>query len=296
VGLSSGSLPLDNFFVVHLGSLCRCSCGTLSTPDLHTTIDVINCTIYFSNIAIGGKIQVYNCPSCDSKTHRKAGPDLGDFGFFNLNNSKIFAHELMHKYIADMSTSETPFAAFSNSVSCTYEEKCSPMPFVGQKDFERAFFGYIQLWPERREDFCCPECGSTPAMIIVDAITASYPKGWLTTDICPPTQITPISPAYGDVQSQPRLQVVTDSSLRGTSLDLITEIEDVLNISAKHVRIKSFRAFHKMNKKTLKDSVISLGHIDVHLGTLFQVHVAREPILDAMIQKHYLRLLRVVSV
>jgi hypothetical protein len=223
-----------------------------------------------------------------------SGPDLGCYALFNLNNHKLFTHDLMHKYLADMTTSETPFTAFTNSTKRTYCDSNSPIPFVERHDFEKAFFSYSQLFRPSPEDFGCFTCGPFPDVVLVDAINAGYSKQFLTDDIEPPTFTYLDSPVNTYVTPQPRLQIVTDPALRKTALLFIDELEEILQVKDTPQRVRRAKEFHRANKMDMESTTLPLAKIDLHLGALFEMYAVNPSAPGSDWHLPYLKLLRVV--
>ncbi|KAF7761747.1 hypothetical protein Agabi119p4_9739 [Agaricus bisporus var. burnettii] len=173
-----------------LSPTSQCSCGEKYQPNNGSCIK--DCVIYTLTKSIQAQIQLQSCPKCQSPRYKCIGPDCQDIGIFNLNNHALFTHDLLEEYIAAYTSSETPFTAWVKTASIRYQRYNSGSPFVDEKVFRTAWFGYASLLT-LEGDFQCPECGIAPDTVIWDGITVGFNQKHLNLSLYLPTTIHPNS-------------------------------------------------------------------------------------------------------
>jgi hypothetical protein len=271
----------------------RCKCGTLIVPTTEHGPSLQPCTVYTLTGAFTCSLPVLKCTACNVRSHNMAGPDLGDLGYFNHNNTRVFAHDVLNKYLADCTTSQTPFAAFCNSMDRSYTDHRSEIPnFAHRNDFQQAVFAYTKLFPDG-DDFTCPLCTANPDIVIADGITASYAKKFLTCKIHPPTKITSTSPRHDDVHRHPAVQLVIDAALRVTALDLVDARKEIAALDSGPARLRRSRELN--GDERMSATCVQLSDVDGHLADLFTLYVVRpSEDMDTSVHLRYLNLLGVV--
>jgi hypothetical protein len=164
-----GGIDLPETF--YLDGACRCSCGS-RLPGVEPMLSDL--LVFTSTTAIRKQIQTSYCLTC-RYTKGRIGPDLGEFGLFNLNNKYAFSHELMNNYTSQFTTSITPFFAFHQTVVNTYLCEESPEPFVSLYIFCSAWFAFTRL-QQLSTNMQCSRCGPNPQIVIADGVSISFPK------------------------------------------------------------------------------------------------------------------------
>ncbi|KAK7043833.1 hypothetical protein VNI00_007997 [Paramarasmius palmivorus] len=151
-------------------------------PGLPTVVR--ECKVYALTQYYTCLIELQQCPHCPPRRHCYIGPETRDLGIFNYNNSVLFTHELVDHYSSESSTSETPFAAFVETMSRLYKSrKCE---FVGEDLFRSVWFAYVSV-QDLENDLKCPQCGDTPENVIFDGITLGFGRKHVTESLHPPT-------------------------------------------------------------------------------------------------------------
>ncbi|KAH7063004.1 hypothetical protein BKA62DRAFT_648250, partial [Auriculariales sp. MPI-PUGE-AT-0066] len=87
-----------------LGVDPRCRCGAPPLQSHKTKL--VPCVIYHTTHSTRHQIQVKPCSKCPRERNMHAGPDLREYGLFNLNNARIFSHALLNDYTTAMSSME----------------------------------------------------------------------------------------------------------------------------------------------------------------------------------------------
>ncbi len=156
-----------------LDDSAQCSCGYVGTYD-HDNILEDAFIVHTSTSALECKIQTVYCQACIN-TRGRIGSDLGNYGILNWNNRVGFAHELLNNYTSQLTSSETPFFAFHQTIINAYVEDDSPVSFCRLQTFQDAWFAFIRL-QEIGSTMQCPICGPNPAVIIADGVAVSFPS------------------------------------------------------------------------------------------------------------------------
>lgn len=198
-------IPLD----VNSRSNCLCQ----SKFDVSRPVIVQECTIYTLNKALPSKIQVQPCPTCPAIHRRYIGPDSRELGIFNLDNEKLFAHDLLDEYTSAYTSSETPFVAWTLVLSRRYEIHNSALPFVNDDTFRDAWFSF-SLLQDFEGDMRCTQCGPTPEDVIWDGVTLAFNKKQLLTSMRPPTSLDNNSINQPNVRYDARQQLIPNAPLR----------------------------------------------------------------------------------
>ncbi|KAK7021882.1 hypothetical protein VNI00_017171 [Paramarasmius palmivorus] len=164
------------------------ACSHRAPYDPIQPVIVWECTIFTLTERKVARIELQPCPICPKRHHCYIGPETRDLGVFNYNNGMLFTHELMDEYTSRMASSETPFAAFVQSISRVYVGRGST--FIGDDLFRGAWFAYVSLQLLER-DMTCPKCGDMPETVIWDGVTLAFSKKHLQNSLKPPTIIEP---------------------------------------------------------------------------------------------------------
>ncbi|KAK7014790.1 hypothetical protein VNI00_019263 [Paramarasmius palmivorus] len=139
-------------------------------------------------------IELQACPTCPKRHHCYIGPEPRDMGVFNYNNNVLFTHELLDEYTSRFVSSETPFAAFVQSIGRIYEGR--GVKFIGDDLFRAVWFAYVSL-QSLEHDMKCPRCGDMPETVIWDGVTLAFSKKHLKDCLKPPTNIEAGSASRG---------------------------------------------------------------------------------------------------
>ena len=163
-------------------------------------------------------LQVQNCIHCPPIQRHLVGPDGRRSGFFNLNNSVLFTHDLLDDYTAAFTSSETPFVAWVNLLRKRYVRHSSPLSFAHEAVFRAAWFAYSNLQC-LDGDMRCPSCGPSPDDVIWDGVSLSFHRKHVLSSLRPPTTVHPASPIR---ESQYRTQtLIISGDLRRTMRKII---------------------------------------------------------------------------
>jgi hypothetical protein len=171
------------------------------------------CVIYMMNRAQQTRMQLQHCPTCSPKLRRFIGPDLRTLGLFNYNNRALFTHDLLDDYTSHFTSSETPFAAWTLTVSRRYEVFGSAIPFVNEKMFRSAWFAYTHL-QSLDMDMHCPKCGPDPQETIWDGVTLAFSQKHRLPSLRPPTTLDEKSLRRTEVRQRTGQQLIPDHDLR----------------------------------------------------------------------------------
>jgi len=183
---SSAALPT----ILELGTEPRCRCG--SPPDSEAHSRLVNCTVFDISGAQRIKIEVKRCSKCPRERNMDAGPDLGGFGLFNLNNSRIFSHALLNDYTNSMTSLEAPFHSFCDITKKRYQGTGCGIEFAGEDSFRTAWFSFTRI-QHTYSGTTCDICGDRPDCIIFDGQTGGFSAEHATSTLQPPTTIMPDS-------------------------------------------------------------------------------------------------------
>lgn len=201
-----------------LDALSRCACGVSiqTLPESHIrSCQTREAILYGLTARSPVSIEVVACVICHHR-RRYVGPDLGDLGVFNWNNSILFTHELMNAYTNAFTASETPFAAFCLTIRRQYQDRCPGESFCSDETFVRAWFAFVDL-QDLDSKFQCPTCGPSPSVVIADGVSlathASKLKG---ANIKPPTFTDSSSERIESISSYKarQLPAIHDRSIR----------------------------------------------------------------------------------
>ncbi|EJD42794.1 hypothetical protein AURDEDRAFT_29323, partial [Auricularia subglabra TFB-10046 SS5] len=187
--------------LLEVGDNARCRCGASAGPSI--PIEEHDCVIYDHIGAARAKIQVRRCPECPPKSRMTAGPDLGDLGLFNMNNQTLISHALLNKYDTMLSSNETTYHGFAQTLEREYESYGSELPFMGPDRFRTCWFAFMNVQP-CKDDFTCSICGPEPEVVVVDGVTVCFHKRRRTAKLKPPTYISRSSPIHEDVKRPKR--------------------------------------------------------------------------------------------
>ncbi|KAJ3566940.1 hypothetical protein NP233_g6684 [Leucocoprinus birnbaumii] len=198
-------------FRLQPSSSCPCSSGnrTFFCDSQPTAFD--QATVFTLFDAFPCTLELQPCPTCPSRRRQFIGPDLRDYGIFNLNNSTLVSHDLLDNYTNAYTLSETPFDSWVESVNRRYE--VLGKRFMGKDLFRSCWFAYVRL-QQFTNDFACPECGDYPENVIWDGVTLSFGRKHLLNCLSPPTVIIDDPPRRPDIKYFPKQQLFPDRDLR----------------------------------------------------------------------------------
>ncbi|KZV93940.1 hypothetical protein EXIGLDRAFT_786903, partial [Exidia glandulosa HHB12029] len=274
--------PLPRHFRLdHATAYCRCGADIDSDVD-NTTL---SCKVFDVGGAFEAQIDVRPCATCK----RNAGPDLGNLGVFNLNNTTLVTHALFNKYDASFLNSETTFHAFYTATQAEYATYMSELPFMGDDLFRTAYFSFVQL-QSCGDSFRCDKCGDHPDVVIADGVTVAFQRRKRTSKLRPPNYVTSSSPRHNKVKP-PKvgqgLQLVQDRDLRLKALGMITwrlrggssngEAQD-MTVDADQLPAKGRKKTKKKSTAAYDDDALQdiaerLGEVNTTLGELFTAYV-----------------------
>jgi hypothetical protein len=195
---------------------CRCGAG----PDQAAPVRVIHCTLYDVRLAKRCTIEVQRCAVCPADTRRDAGPDLGEYGVFNYNNTRLYTHDLLNEYTSQFTASETTFNAFCKTISRAYASSCSAVGFVSDDDFRNVWFSFTRI-QQLADSFECDVCGPDPESVLADGVTVAFDAKHVLSSLAPPTRVTADSVERDTVQRVTDLMLVPHASLRKDALAVL---------------------------------------------------------------------------
>lgn len=182
-------------------------------------------------------IDLMRCSVC-KHARRHIGPDLGELGVFNWNNSMLFTHELLNAYTNAYTASETPFSAFCLTVQRTYIENSHDHKFCSDETFVRVWFAFVQL-QELDSRMECPTCGPSPDIVVVDGISLGTHSSKLVATVQPPTVTDQSSETINTISSDKarRLPAIPEAPVRQLVACVLDEIsgKSVQPVSAEEV-------------------------------------------------------------
>ncbi|KIK55737.1 hypothetical protein GYMLUDRAFT_113194, partial [Collybiopsis luxurians FD-317 M1] len=183
-------IPLDE------NSQCACHDGQQASYDPSCPKLVCQATLYTTVQAFVVDIELQVCPRCPTASRKHVGPDPRDIGIFNYNNTHLFSHKLVNKYISAFTTSETPIDPWIEQVSRRYQEtaygKLDGIAFVGGELFRVAWFlcvWLMDLEPRHPSFKGCLVCKETPRNLICNGVSIAF--GWkqVNSNLEPPTAV-----------------------------------------------------------------------------------------------------------
>ena len=132
-----------------------------------------DCVVYTLVTAQQTLLEVQLCQKCPHILQRFIGPDGRHLGLCNLNNSVVFTHDLLDDYMANFTSSETPFLAWVSAMQKRYTRQGSLLLFTHEAVFHNAWFSYSSL-QQLEGDMKCPKCGPAPKDVIWDSVLLSF--------------------------------------------------------------------------------------------------------------------------
>lgn len=141
------------------------------------------------------------------------GPDLGNYGIFNWNNSFGFMHELLNQYTNVFTTAENPLSAFATATRRLYIASDSPVSFCSTETFTRVWFAFISL-QGLESGMKCPICGPHPDIVIADGVSIGYSVTKQKAGLLPPSMVTDQSVKVLSVNLKFSRNVISNASFR----------------------------------------------------------------------------------
>ncbi|KAH9940291.1 hypothetical protein B0H21DRAFT_657713, partial [Amylocystis lapponica] len=180
--------------------------------------------LYTPTERIDSVIEVTPCPYC-RHARRQIGPDLGEHGVFNWNNTMLFSHSLLNAFTNVYTASETPFSAFCLTISRTYVENGFEMIFCSDETFVRVWFAYVRL-QELDSGMACPTCGPSPRIVIADGVSLGTHSSKLTGNVHPPTIVNSQSENIESISSYKArsLPTIPEPDIRSTVLKVLEAV------------------------------------------------------------------------
>ncbi|KIK56370.1 hypothetical protein GYMLUDRAFT_115268, partial [Collybiopsis luxurians FD-317 M1] len=163
---------------------CRDGGRDFYSPKRPTVVQT--CTVYTLTQAFITEIELQSCSRCPRASRRYVGPDPRDIGLFNYNNSTLFSHKILNKYISTFSGSVTPFEAWVDHMNRRYQVMTPYIPFARGALFRSAWFAYVRLL-NLDGDKSCPRCGDAPENIIWDGVSIAFSHKHINNKLQPPT-------------------------------------------------------------------------------------------------------------
>ncbi|KIJ31609.1 hypothetical protein M422DRAFT_53298 [Sphaerobolus stellatus SS14] len=199
-------------------STARCRCGTIifNNPPLQPVTE--HFTIFGLRCAYNATIELVRCNVCNHRM-RFYGPDLGNYGIFNWNNSFGFTHELLNQYTNVFTTAENPLSAFVTATCRLYLSSDSPVPFGATETFTCVWFSFIDL-QKLESEMRCPTCGPHPEIVIADGVSIGYSVTKQKAGLYAPSMTTTDSPTYSSVNLKFSCSAISSGPLRKLIRDL----------------------------------------------------------------------------
>ncbi|KAF7792679.1 hypothetical protein EIP86_003777 [Pleurotus ostreatoroseus] len=303
----SSIIQSDSPTVLNLDESARCCCGL----QLHNTDHGLNINtgvntaaacvsqpaiIYGLTKRYDAQVKLIPCPNC-RHSRRCIGPDLGVCGLFNLNNTMIFTHELLNAYTNAYTASETPFAAFCLTVRRAYEEHGFQTQFCANATFVRAWFAFTAI-QTLDSGMYCPQCGSSPSIVIVDGISLATHTSKLIPTVRPPTYTDEHSEINSTISSYKarQLPAIPQVPLRAVAKQIINEIagtapigelkpDTIVDLNTRYPAFAAYlsmlnsRGRHSAMFKPCRDFALQIIAPDIVLQL---VPVSAIPLLQAM--------------
>ena len=177
--------------VLPLGVDPRCRCS--DKPDPTVLIMTVPCTVYDVATTVTLSIQVQRCGMCHKEHHQFAGPDLGNLGLFNFNNSRVYTHALLNNYTSTYSTHPAAFHLYCTVVRRRYVSSACKIDFVGNDAFRTVWYSLSRI-QDVFNTHACDVCGPNLDNVIFDATTSgSFAVDHITSKLRPPTHVSTTS-------------------------------------------------------------------------------------------------------
>ncbi|KAJ3562493.1 hypothetical protein NP233_g9533 [Leucocoprinus birnbaumii] len=260
-------LELGTEFKLQASSSCPCSSGnrTFFRHSQPTVFDQATVFTLFDTFPC--TLELQPCPTCPSQRHQFIGPDLREYGIFNLNNSTLVSHDLLDDYTNAYTLSETPFDSWVESVNRRYE--ILGKRFMGKDLFRSCWFAYVRL-QKFDGDFACPECGDYPENVIWDGVTLSFGRRHLLNCLSPPTIIVDNPPLRPNIKYFPKQQVFPDRDVRKLIRRTISmePLDNWLKWSAEPATQDSAAASRKQGVKRPQKPEDIAGRLRDHFDTI----------------------------
>lgn len=278
--------PIPPKFLLERTSSCPCKGERTFYDESLPTIER-DCKVYSLSGVSTHRIVLQKCRTCPGRQQRFIGPDLREMGVFNLNNRTLMTHELLNEFTSELNSSETPFVAWTKTVSRRYAGR--DCRFMSSRAFEGVWFAYIRV-QQLGNSMKCTKCGPNPTTVIWDGVTVAFATNQLTTDLHPPTTIHDDAPvrnntyavkpqliqdksmclAIRKVMAGPDLATILDESGSESEGQETSTPEAILKKAALKANLKAKTAAAKMAHLSLVHSVSQkLGSIDASLKSLF---------------------------
>ncbi|KAJ8074935.1 hypothetical protein PM082_019262 [Marasmius tenuissimus] len=178
--------------IIRLGDAGRSNCDLRVSPEILGMPKMLRkCRIYTLTEEVERQMELVRCPRCHPRKHCFVGPDTRSLGLFNYNNTVLMSHELLDEYVSRFTSAVSPFAAFVEGMSRIYSGR--GFSFVKEDLFRSVWFAYATL-QDFTGDMTCPVCKEEPDCVIWDGVTLAYGKEHLTSDLKPPTELSPAAP------------------------------------------------------------------------------------------------------
>lgn len=178
--------------LIHFGNNARCCCGATPPTEGANSHYWVPFTVFGLRKAYRCQIEVLDCLDCGHR-RRQYGPDCGDIGVFNWNNTFGFTHELLNQYSNVFTTAANPFVSFVTSTRRLYIANRSPMAFCSIETFTRVWFAFTDLQP-LDSGMECPICGKHPDIVIPDGVSIGYATKKFKQGLHPPSLVTNTNP------------------------------------------------------------------------------------------------------
>ncbi|KZW01030.1 hypothetical protein EXIGLDRAFT_574017, partial [Exidia glandulosa HHB12029] len=133
-------------------------------------------------------VTVRACATCPPVRRQDVGPDLGEYGVFNFNNTRLYSHELLNGFTNAMTAFEAPFHSYRTLVQRNYISNHSPRDFVTDNTWRTVWFSFTRV-QDLQDSFQCLECGRDPNVVIFDGVTAGFGARYCTSSLRPPTMV-----------------------------------------------------------------------------------------------------------
>ena len=168
------NLPTMLYTDTCINPTCRLCCNIAAPLPQRIPYQQVNqpTLLFTSMCSYEVTIHITHCVACQHVMTY----DGFDDRIFRYSHRRLFSHELMNRFIADVTCSETPYHAFITKMRRSYEGT-TRYEFPSQHLFMDAVTCYtsLQAWDYT---FSCPTCGSEPSQVICDGTSLSIPRDY----------------------------------------------------------------------------------------------------------------------
>jgi hypothetical protein len=166
-----------------------CPCGKV-TQKSGWSAEVV---VYDITRAYRATLSGTSCPECSNVAYDGCRDRIFNWSAATSTSytGRLFTHAILNRYIAEYTSSATPFHAFVTETRRTYPEE--GISFASQALFQSAFFAFINLQAWGYDFSCHLGCGPEPRDLVLDGLSLCLPRMNCRT-LHTPTQVYADSP------------------------------------------------------------------------------------------------------